>query len=111
MKIEPSEAKARSDGRDKPSATGVSVNPTCSAVMTSLEDTETLDADTPPAMTRKAPERALSSVTEPSTTNDASSSVCAPVLNVGSMTLQSNAVPLAAVTQLTPVSVVRLPST
>ena len=77
---------------------------------TSLEDAEKVDADVPPATTRSAPERALSIVTEPSTTNEASSSVCVPVLSVGRMALQSNAVPLAALAQLTLVSVVRAPS-
>ena len=68
---------------------------TCSAVTTCMEDVEKLDVDVPPAMTRSGAERGLSIVAEPSTTNDASSSVCVPVLSVGSMALQSNA-PLAA---------------
>ena len=64
-----------------------------------------------PDTTRSGADRALSIVADPSTTNDASSSVCVPVLMFGSVALQSKADALAARAQLTPDNVIRLPST
>ena len=55
-----------------------------------------------PNTTRSGADRALSIVAEPSTTNDASSSECVPLLMAGSLALQSKSGPLAAFVQLTP---------
>ena len=61
-------------------------------------------------VTRSGEERALSK-TEPSTTNDESSSVCAPALIVGSLALHEKPSAAAAESQDAPVSSDRAPST